>query len=166
MSKIDYKGTADYMRLIANVAKSLSHESIAKAFSESSLKKAAQCKNTQEFLTFLQGLNLSEIKDKLEIARFESNSVQVLDNLLGKNQMPSKEELANCYKELNTPSRGLIGNIVNGAITGASIGAVTGAVGGAVGGAGVGVIPGTIGGTIAGGIGGAIGGAISWASGD
>ena len=166
MSEIDYKGTADFMYLIAEVAKSLSHESIAKAFSESSLKKAAQCKNTQEFLTFLQGLNLSEIKDKLEIARSESKSVHVLDNLLGKNQMPSKEELAKCYKELIAPSRGLIGNIVDGAITGASVGAVTGAVGGAVGGAGVGVIPGTIGGTIAGGIGGAIGGAISWATDD
>lgn len=166
MNKVDYKGTADFMRLIAEVSKSLSHESIAKAFSEPSLNKAAQCKNTQEFLTFLQGLNLPEIKGKFVIDRLESKSATVLDNLLGKNQMPSKEELAHCYKELKAPSRGLIGSVVNGAITGASVGAVTGAVGGAVGGAGVGVIPGTIGGTIAGGIGGAIGGAISWATGD
>ncbi len=161
-----YKGTADFMRLIAGVSKSLSEQSITKAFSEDSLKKVGQCKNTQEFLAFLENLNLPELKGKFTSSRFESQSTLVLDNLLSKNQMPSPEEVAQCVQALKNPSRNLIGSIVNGAITGASVGAVTGAVGGAVGGAGVGVIPGTIGGTIAGGIGGAIGGAISWASGD
>lgn len=162
----NYKGTAAFMRLIANVSKSLSEESIAKAFSEESLNKVGECKSTQEFLSFLQDLNLPELEGKLTVNRLESKSTLVLDNLLSKNKIPSSEEVAQCVQALKNPSRGLIGSVVNGAITGASVGAVTGAVGGAVGGAGVGVIPGTIGGTIAGGIGGAIGGAISWASGD
>jgi hypothetical protein len=162
----NFKGTAAFMRLIAEVSKSLSEQSIAKAFSEQSFEKAAQCKSTQEFLSFLKDLNLPELEGKLTVDRSKNQSSLVLDNLLSKNQLPSPEEVAQCVHALKNPSRGLVGSIVNGAITGASVGAVTGAVGGAVGGAGVGVIPGTIGGTIVGGIGGAIGGAISWASGD
>jgi len=60
----DFKGTAAFMRLIADVSKSLSEESITKAFSEQSFEKVAQCKSTEDFLSFLKDLNLPELKLK------------------------------------------------------------------------------------------------------
>ena len=42
------KGAADFMRLVAEVSKSLGEQSITKAFSEQSFEKVAQCKSTQD----------------------------------------------------------------------------------------------------------------------
>lgn len=75
----NFKGTAAFMRLIAEVSKSLSEQSIAKAFSEQSFEKAAQCKSTQEFLSFLKDLNLPELEGKLTVDRSKNQSSLVLD---------------------------------------------------------------------------------------
>ena len=150
--------------LIAEVSKFLSQESITKVFSEKTFQKAAKCKNTNEFLEFLQSLELPELKGKFSQKRAGGGSHEILDNLLSKGQIPTQEAIAVCIHALTHPSRDLIGSVVNGAAVGATTGAAYGTVGGAISG-GIGAIPGAIGGAIAGGIGGAIGGAINWATG-
>lgn len=159
-----YRNTAELMRLIAEVSKSLSQESIVKVFSEKTFQKAAKCKNTNEFLAFLQSLELPELKGKFIQQREGGGTHEILDNLLSKGQIPSNEDIAASIHALTHPSRDLISSVANGAAVGATAGAAYGTVGGVISG-GIGAIPGAIGGAIAGGIGGAIGGAINWATG-
>lgn len=161
----EYIKTAAFMQLIAEVSKSLSVQSINKAFSGDSFEKVAKCKNTGEFVNFLQSLELPELKGKL-VQRGGSTTTtsKALDKLLMTGQLPTQEEINVGISELTHPSRDLINSVANGAVTGAAVGVAYGTVGGAISG-GIGALPGAIGGAIAGGIGGAIGGVINWATG-